>query len=212
MASPEMWQTWQKWEGHVYTSSPTPVLAAFGTSLRNEWSPHAQHLVKPLQAHACTSQSGWLLKVLNAAENQMQIFGMRVAAESSASLDNTDAQRRGLLEDFEILPGSLNSLEAFVVHVVATAAHLALVDVLLHQAYLSADGAHALAYPTLRAVPAGHCQYQPDTDPLSSTQATKTMSLSHRGVMLKILKRASLSILCTSAGNGARAQICVQHR
>ena len=34
MASPEMWQTWQKWEGHVYTSSPTPVLSALGTSLQ----------------------------------------------------------------------------------------------------------------------------------------------------------------------------------
>ena len=35
MASPEIWQTWQKWEGHVYTNSPTPVLAALGTSLQS---------------------------------------------------------------------------------------------------------------------------------------------------------------------------------
>ena len=66
----------------------------------------------------------------------------------------THAGRRQLsLKDLEVLPGSLNSLETSVVHVVAAAAHLALVDVLLHQAHLSADRADALAYFALWAVP-----------------------------------------------------------
>ena len=33
MASPDRWQTWQKCEGHVNTSSPAPPRAALGASL-----------------------------------------------------------------------------------------------------------------------------------------------------------------------------------
>ncbi len=64
------------------------------------------------------------------------------------------ASRSGLPVDLQELPSSFDSLQALVVQVMAAAAHLALVHVLLHHAYLPADGADSLSHTALRAVPA----------------------------------------------------------